>query len=465
MDGKAPELDGGFFVVSLPYTQEMWIGWALGALLYIFGFAFSPFWALVGLVLLISNTPHPFAQQLEEFKEKAKDDKYLHAYAEERGYSFEKFWLPESLDGLKNNAGKWHFPTPSKYVWNWREPYVEDPEGSLLFEHPFMVGAPRPPLFTLRAVYFTLALFMLQYWGAVSVLKYHLDTFVSLFGFLIEFTSSPVIGVFFGSILLLSLLYFAIFFLTSLSKSLTNMQMVDMQTSLVRSVPVGEAELVGQARPGPHGALKIFVDDNPSMSCENLVCYEWVREDFPAKGDAPTSSKWNISRRSQDNFLLYIGFKIYSVLDLVYHHLFNLVKSHSHETARQSGGVPFILHDGSGGIRVEPSMFNRIQYQVPLNVWNIGTVRWTLYGLRLGDPVYIHGEVATRTQEELDEEKLDGTLGQTLLKVIGDVDPPGQELVMIQGTEYSILAYAYSLMEMLYLPVFYLTVFIILVIV
>ena len=124
--------------------------------------------------------------------------------------------------------------------------------------------------------------------------------------------------------------------------------------------------------------------------------------------------------------------------------------------------MPFILHDGSGGIRVEPSMFERIHYQVPLNVWNIGTTRWTLYGLRLGDPVYIHGEVASRTKAELAEENLDGLLGNSILKVIGNVDPPGQELIMIQGTEYSILAYSYSMVETLYLPVFYLGLFFIL---
>ena len=454
MDGKAPDLDGGFFVLSLPYNQEMWIGWALGALLFVFGFFYSPFWGFFGLMLLFLNTPHPFAQELEDFKTKAGNQEYLRKYAEERGFSFERFWLPESLDGLKNNAGEWHFPTPSKYVWNWQQPYLPDPDNSILFEHPFMVGAPRPALFTLRAVYFTLGLIMLQFWGAVTILKYHFETFIALFAFLIEFTSSQGLGVFFGICIIIAFLYFVIYFFASLSKSITNMQMVDMQTSLVRSVAVGEAELIGQARPGPHGALKIFVDDNPAMTCENMVCYEWVREDFPAQGDIPHWAKQNL--------FFYVLGKAFQFFDAVYQNLFNIVEPHSHETARQSGGVPFILHDGSGGIRVEPSMFERIHYQVPLNVWNIGTTRWTLYGLRLGDPVYIHGEVASRTKAELAEENLDGLLGNSILKVIGNVDPPGQELIMIQGTEYSILAYSYSMVETLYLPVFYLGLFFIL---
>ena len=68
--------------------------------------------------------------------------------------------------------------------------------------------------------------------------------------------------------------------------------MIDMQTSLVRSVAVGEAEMVGQVRPGPHAALKLFVDDDLRKSCENIVVYEWVREDFPE--DGPLSDYHNV---------------------------------------------------------------------------------------------------------------------------------------------------------------------------
>jgi hypothetical protein len=73
--------------------------------------------------------------------------------------------------------------------------------------------------------------------------------------------------------------------------------------------------------------------------------------------------------------------------------------------------------------------------------------------------LYIYGEVVSRTKEELSEEKLDDAVENSLVKVVGNEDPPGQELILIQGTEYSIVPYAYSLMETLYLPVFYITVF------
>ena len=454
MDGKAPESKGGFFTAALPYTQEMWIGWSFGALLYVIGFFYSPLLALLGLLLLFLNTPHPFALELKKFKEKVSDETFLQNYAEERGYSSDKFWLPKSLDGLDNNAGEWHFPTPSQHTWNKQELYAEDQDGSLLFEHPYMVGPPSPSLLTHRAVYFTLALGMLQYWGVVSVFKYHLKTFVSIFSFIIDFTSSQTFGIFLGIVAVVLSLYVVIIFFMTLSKSITDMEMVDMQTSLVCSVPVGEAELIGQVRPGPHGALKLFVDDNHEMACENIVCYEWVREDFPAQGNIPL---W-----ATKNFFLYGVGKTYSFVKTLYRYLFGIVEPHMHESARRSGGVPFILHDGSGGIRVEPSMFRRIQYQDPLNVWNIGDTRWTLYGLRLGDPLYVYGEVVSRTEEELSEEKLDDAVENALVKVIGNEDPPGKELILIQGTEYSIVPYAYSLMETLYLPVFYLTVFFIL---
>ena len=118
-----------------------------------------------------------------------------------------------------------------------------------------------------------------------------------------------------------------------------------------------------------------------------------------------------------------------------------------------------MLHDGSGGIRVEPSQFKRISYQEPVNVWDVGNTRWTLYALRLGDPVYVHAEVATRDEEETELEGLDGTVGHSMLKVVGHTDTPGQSLVLMQGTEYSQLAYSYSMMENLYVPLFCLLLF------
>lgn len=455
MDGSAPEVDGRFFIATLPYTQNTQLGWIFGALLYVYGFFFSPFWGFVGLVLLFYTTPHPFAQKLEQFKEKVTDVKYLEAYAEERGLSSEEYWMKESLEPGNERLGGWNFPAPSQHIWNNENPYAPDHEGSLLLEHPFMIGAPKPPLLTLRAVYFTLGLFMLQYWGVINALKDNLDTFGFFFSFLLDDNSNTglLIVVLFVIAIGYTVVYLLILFSGWMRKLIDNMNMIDLPTTLVNDVVKGEVELIGQVRPGPQKAVKIYVDDDPEMACSNLVCFEWVREDFSSEVD-------NQGRSSKTFFQIQMN-SLNRLLKSFADWLLVRDPMHSEESARQRGGIPFILHDGSGGIRIEPSMFHQIRYQDPLKVWNVGTTRWTLYGLRLGDPVYIRGELTSRPKKELAEEKLIDAPKNALMKVQGQNVMAEDEYVLAQGSEHSILAYAYSVFETFYLPMFYLLIFLI----
>lgn len=455
MDGKAPEVDGRFFIATLPYTQNTQIGWFCGVLLYMYGFFFSPFWALAGLVLLFLTTPHPFAQELSLFKEKVTTQSYLESYAEERGFTSEKYWMKQSLEESNDDAGDWNFPAPSKNVWNKENPYDEDYEGTLLLEHPYMIGAPKPPLLTLRAVYFTLGLIMLQYWGVLAALKHNLETFGFFFGFLLDDNSNE--GLLFAVLLVIVFGYIALYLLllmsSMLNKLIANMNMIDLPTTLVSEASEGEVEFIGQVRPGPHGSVKVFVDDNPEMACPNLVCFEWVREDFSDEVDA--------QGRSSDTFISEQMRVVNRLLKNFADWLFIRDTMHSEESARQRGGIPFILHDGSGGIRVEPSMFSQISYRDPLKVWNVGKTRWTLYGLQLGDPIYIRGGLISRSKKELAEEKLVDAPSNSKIKVIGKNVTPEQEFVLAQGSEHSILAYTYSVFETFYLPVIYLLLFLI----
>ena len=57
-------------------------------------------------------------------------------------------------------------------------------------------------------------------------------------------------------------------------------QMLDTPTSLVRSVAVGNPELVGQVRPVAEGCLTVVVDGNQNMSVGNMVGYSWTYEQF-----------------------------------------------------------------------------------------------------------------------------------------------------------------------------------------
>jgi hypothetical protein len=81
--------------------------------------------------------------------------------------------------------------------------------------------------------------------------------------------------------------------------------------------------------------------------------------------------------------------------------------------------------------------------------------------LRLGDPVYIRGELVARSKKELADENLNDAPKNAVMKVQGQNKTPEYEYVLAQGSEYSILAYTYSVFETFYLPMFYLLAFLI----
>jgi hypothetical protein len=79
--------------------------------------------------------------------------------------------------------------------------------------------------------------------------------------------------------------------------------------------------------------------------------------------------------------------------------------------------------------------------------------RWTLFGLRLGDPVYVLGQAKPRPADELQAEGLDGTLGNSTIEVWGDEDAPGTKCTLMRGSELSNIGKSRSGLEMLAPPV------------
>ena len=82
--------------------------------------------------------------------------------------------------------------------------------------------------------------------------------------------------------------------------------------------------------------------------------------------------------------------------------------------------------------------------------------RWTLYGLKLGNPVYVLGETKPRTSEAVTAEGLDGTLGNSIIEVWGGEDAPGVKVTLQRGTELSNVASSRSGFEMLMPPLMFL---------
>ena len=95
-------------------------------------------------------------------------------------------------------------------------------------------------------------------------------------------------------------------------------------------------------------------------------------------------------------------------------------------------------------------MFGQIASQL-LGGGRIKKHRWTIWALRLGDPIYVLGNTVSRTDSEIDGEGLDRTKQHHLLKVVGE-DAPGVRAEIRRGTELSSIGRMRSGLEMVAIP-------------
>ena len=141
-----------------------------------------------------------------------------------------------------------------------------------------------------------------------------------------------------------------------------------------------------------------------------------------------------------------------------------------HQIRSKSGGTQFTVHDGTGGIAVLPETFVNREYGNHLIQWecnhdfrmkglftnimlsgDIRRHRWTLWGLKIGDPCYLLATLKTREDQILQAEKIDRTLQNALLEAIGE-KAPGFKPRLEKGTELSALGGVRSELEYLIIP-------------
>ena len=423
---------GGGFKLTFPYTFVGWVLWALGLVLTGIGIvaATSDLAGLgvsaVGMVVLAIASPGSMSAGLHRMRKEAIDPEILQAKADESGYTVENWFLQQSTLVPTNDPNDWILPAPGPQTWDSANPYGPHGDGTPLPEHPAKVGTPQPATMTSHIIFAGTAAILTVVVGAVITMD---ET--------AEAGMIPALAIA-GLGLILTLVNFF------RAKALR--QMLDTPTSLVRSAPVGHPELVGQVRPGKAGGMTVYVDGNERMVVHNMVGFYWTYEQEQER--KVTDSEGNTK------------------------------KERSWVTVRSDrGGVPFMLQDGTGGIKVNLTSFKRTEYGQMLKRWEgafaeslgkqlmaqaaaslmRGTKvvghRWTIYGLRLGDPVYLLGATKPRPAAELQAEGLDGTLGNSTIEVWGNEDAPGMKCTLMRGSELSNVGKSRSGLEMMVPPI------------
>ena len=430
-------LHGGSFKAVFPYTFWGWFAWVISALIAAAGLVIglsggeenrpAILMSAIGFFCLALSTPGSHQGDLHRVRMQAIDPEELDAKAKSSGLTIDNWWLQQSTYVPTNDPNDWILPAPGPASWNEQDRYGPHEDGSALPEHPSKVGTPIPATLSLFGVF-----------GSISAIFTIAGIWMILSSIEDEGGNEGlyvVIGVILVGIILTIVGYFR-------SKMLT--QMIDTPTSMVRSVSAGVNELVGQVRPSPEGVLNVLVDGNTNMVMPNMAAYYWTYEQYQCR-----TVRSGEETREECNWVT--------------------VRS-------DSGGCPFILHDGTGGIKVHPQSFKRNNWGQYLKRWDgafaqtlgkqilsqaiagilggakVKKHRWTLYGLKLGNPVYLIGNVKPRSREDLSKEGLDGKLQNSIVEVFGDEDSPGTKVTIQRGSELSNLGKSRSGLELVMLP-------------
>ena len=444
MSLEGVNLNRGFFHFTTPYSWLGWIVWILGLMLVVVGLitfmAGGGFFCALGFLIIAALSPASLQTDLHNVRKNAPQPDDLETEALKNGYELESWFFGRSSYSPTNDPNDWILPAPGPSTWNKDDRYAADGDGTPLAEHPSKVGTPIPA--TLATFGISMVLFILFLSISLGMVVLDEKAMVDSGEMLAEDAAmkyAPMIMSIIGLIWLL----------LGFFQHKRQQQMIDTPTSLVRSVPVGSAELVGQVRPAPEQWINVVVDGNPNRMIPGCVDYRWEYEVYVCRTVTSTDSDGNTTTREECNW--------------------QSVRS-------DSGYVPFMLHDGTGGIRVESGGFkdkdlgnyvkrwtsshadtlrDHFQTEFAARLFRNGDVRkhrWTAYALRIGNPVYLLGMVKPRSNEEMAQENLDGTVGHTAISVHGE-NSPGMKANIQRGTELANLGKIRSSAELLIMPI------------
>lgn len=288
----------------------------------------------------------------------------------------------------------WALTPPPPETWNLDDPWAEDADGRPIDEHPTRLGTGRPAVFTWRTP------LMLVTWIAALTLP---GIFIPLGEDLWQMLLSALIG---AMVIVMVIEY---------GRQMAVHTTLDTPKSLVRSVALGPVELVGQARPGAESTLQARF--GPGLACDGLLAYRWLQQKQVKTGD--DTYRWV-------------------------------------DVSSDAAALDFVLHDGTGGITVDVDSFGHHDWGGPIHTWHgshekvADDQRWTLWGLFIGEPVYVLGTVKARGKGDA---PIVGD-SRTRELVVRGIGATGMSPQLRRGSELGVLSFAFSTWEEWILPGF-----------
>ena len=444
MSLEGVNLDRGFFQFTVPYHWVSWIAWVIGLLMVVGGLvtfmAGGGIIAAFGFFLIGILSPASLETDLHNIRKNAPQPDDLEEDALKNGLEIESWFFGRSSYSPTNDSSDWILPAPGPSTWNKDDRYAPDGDGSALAEHPTKVGTPLPA--TLSTFGISMVLFIILLAVSLGMLLLEEKTSIENGDILAEdaiMKYTPLVMSIIG----------VIWLIVGFFQHKRQQQMIDTPTSLVRSVSVGSAELVGQVRPAPEQWINVVVDGNQQRMIPGCVDFRWEYEVYICRQETSTDSEGNTTTTTVCEW--------------------RSIRS-------DNGSVPFMLHDGTGAIRVESGTFKKkhlgnyikqwtsshadtlrdhFKTEFAARLFNNGDVRkhrWTVYALRIGNPIYLLGMVKPRPRDELTNEGLDGTIGHTTIAVHGE-NSPGMKANIQRGTELANLGKIRSSAELLIMPI------------
>ena len=305
--------------------------------------------------------------------------------------------LPHSDHPARSVEHDWLFGAPAPT--NFNEPYAGDQHGRLMPEHPSIIGTPKAALLTpysIGAIVFAGSFI----WLSADFRARDGSEFHTMLGWGMT-----------AAVTVVNILWF----FSAWKQFKLNRLIRDLPTSPIRSVAVGQAELVGQVRPSVAGTPEMSVGGRTN---KGLVCWQWKSYQYVCRtdSDGDTHCSWE-HRETKD------------------------------------GGVPFMVHDGSGGMLIDPSLWQKkpLDYGPLLDTWQRGDWKWNLVGIGVGDPIYILGDCVPRDVDHIEKWGGHETLAQALLTMVPTTGT-GDASIVHYGTEMDVLAKNRSLFEILIVP-------------